>query len=174
MFSLPSASRRIRICHLAVNTLLLLAAVEFVTHPFFDPAREVVFTRVGAVYPDSVRIVVRYPERNALESHVRVLWREYKDRAALEEGWRDGPVLTLMEKDDWVSTINLRSLWPSTTYQCESARVVVCFDQQVIQTDYHPSTGRFSRIPLPQFLSAHSLIHDCRPVPISALWSRPA
>jgi alkaline phosphatase D len=119
LLSLPSASRRIRITHFVVNTLLLLAAVEFVIHPFFDPATDTVFTRVGAVYPDSVKIVVRYPEHNATESRVRVIWREYKEIATDEDGWKHGPVLKLTEAHDWVSTTSLRSLWPSTSYECE-------------------------------------------------------
>jgi alkaline phosphatase D len=115
-----------RITHLAVNTLLFLAAVDFVIHPLFDPAKDVVFTRVGAVYPDSVKIIVRYPEYNATESLVKVVWREYKERTTLEEGWRDGPVLRLTEANDWVNTINLRSLWPSTAYECEFHLAFVC------------------------------------------------
>jgi alkaline phosphatase D len=117
LFSLPSASRRIRITHVAVNTILLLAAIDFVIHPFFDPATDVVFTRVGAVYPDSVNIIARYPEHNATESHVKVVWREFKEGVALEEGWRDGPILKLTEENDWVSTVTLRSLWPTTAYE---------------------------------------------------------
>ena len=88
-------------------------------HPFFDPARDVIFTRVGAVYPDSVKIVVRYPEHNAKESKIKIVWREFKEGTALEEGWRDGPVLKLTEENDWVNTGSLRSLWPSTAYECE-------------------------------------------------------
>jgi alkaline phosphatase D len=120
LFSLPSASRRIRICQLVVNTLLLLAAIEFVIHPLFDPATDVVFTRVGAVYPDGVKIVVRYPESNITESNLRVIWREFKEGTPLDENWRDGPVLKLTEEHDWVNAVNLRSLWPTTTYECES------------------------------------------------------
>jgi len=119
LFSLPSASRNIRIIHIVINTLLLFAAIDFVAHPLFDPATNVVFTRVGAVYPDGVKIVVRYPEFNSTESHVKIVWREYKEMAALEEGWRDGPVVKLTEANDWVNTISLHSLWPSTAYECE-------------------------------------------------------
>jgi alkaline phosphatase D len=118
LFSLPSVSRSIRITHLVVNTLLLFTAVDFVAHPLFDPATDVVFTRVGAVYPDSVKIVIRYPEFNSTESHIKIVWREYKEMAAFEEGWRDGPVVKLEEANDWVNTIGLHSLWPNTAYEC--------------------------------------------------------
>lgn len=119
IFSLPSPSRRIRSTHLAINTLLLLAAVEFVLHPFFDPAADVVFTRVGAVYPDGAKIVVRYPELNATETKVKVIWREFKEGASIDMGWRDGPIIELTEQDDWIGTGKLSSLWPSTAYECE-------------------------------------------------------
>lgn len=75
---------------------------------------------MGAVYPDGVKIVVRYPEANTTESTVKVIWREYKDDAGSDAGWTDGPILTLTEQDDWVNTASLQSLWPSTAYECES------------------------------------------------------
>lgn len=102
-----------------LNTLILLAAAEFVLYPFFDPATEVIFTRVGAVYPDSVKITTRYPDHNSTENSVRLVWREFKEATATDVGWKDGPVFSLTEDDDWVGTVTLSSLWPSTAYECK-------------------------------------------------------
>lgn len=74
VFSIPSPVRALRRANLVINTLLLLATAEFVFFPYFDSASDVVFTRVGALYPDSAKIVVRYPSTNATENLVRVVW----------------------------------------------------------------------------------------------------
>lgn len=105
--------------HYAINTLILLAAAEFVLYPRFDSATDVVFTRIGAVYPDAVNIAIRYPDLNASEHEVRVNWREYKEGATLDEGWKDGPLLKLTEENDWINTGKLTGLWPSTSYECK-------------------------------------------------------
>lgn len=131
MLSLPSASRRIRIVHFLVNTLLLLAAVDFVAHPYFDPASDVIFTRVGAVYPDGAKITVRYPEPNTTENTVKVVWRQFKEDTLPDAGWKDGPAFKLTAENDWVSTRKLGGLWPSTVYECDSfqlANKCVLFD----------------------------------------------
>jgi alkaline phosphatase D len=121
LLSLPSSSRRLRITNFAVNTLLLLAAADFLATPFLDSASDVVFSRVGAVYPDSVKIVVRYPQRDITEDKLRVVWRESKGTAAQQsDKWKDGPVLHFTEERDWVDTVKLDGLWPSTAYECQS------------------------------------------------------
>ena len=102
-----------------INTLLLFAVAEFLLYPFSDSAIDVVFTRVGAIYPDSVKIVMRYPKVNATQNAVKVLWREDKGHADLEVGWMDGPILPLTDDADWVGTVNLGELWPSTKYECQ-------------------------------------------------------
>jgi alkaline phosphatase D len=102
--------------------------VDFVAHPYFDPASDVIFTRVGAVYPDGAKIVVRYPELNAVENNVKAVWRQFKEDAAPDAGWRDGPAFKLTAENDWVSTRRLSGLWPGTTYECESYPVHICFD----------------------------------------------
>ncbi|GJE97915.1 PhoD-like phosphatase-domain-containing protein [Phanerochaete sordida] len=117
LFSIPGPARLLNIANLAINTVLFLFALDFVLYPAYDDAADVVFTRVGAVYPDSAKLVVRYPlnEANATENHVRVLWRQV---SALENSaWHVGPVLNLTAADDWVSTASLGGLWPSTNYE---------------------------------------------------------
>lgn len=102
--------------NLLLNTLLLFAAVDLVVQPLLDTASDVTFTRVGAVYPDSAKIVVRYPETNTSEHRVRVVWRETRPT---DDKWRNGPVLKLNAESDWVNTGLLSGLWPSTSYECE-------------------------------------------------------
>ncbi|KII88819.1 hypothetical protein PLICRDRAFT_124950 [Plicaturopsis crispa FD-325 SS-3] len=115
LLALPSPDARIRFANFALNGLLLLAVVEFTAYPFFDAATDVVFTRVGAVYPDAAKIVVRYPQTNATTHDVRIVWRQQK--VANSDSWKEGPVLSLLESDDWVNTAKLSGLWPSTPYE---------------------------------------------------------
>lgn len=120
LMSLPTSSRRLRLANLAINTMLALFVAEFVLTPFLDPASNVRFSRVGAIYPDRVKITVRYPLLNdtAGEDVVRVVWRE---AAATERiSWKDGPLLNFQEQSDWVDTVSLDGLWPSTSYECGS------------------------------------------------------
>lgn len=79
------------------------------------------FTRVGAVYPESIKIVARYPQYNATDSEtVRVIFRELKSKTPSEtSAWKDGPLMTFQEKHDWVDTVKLGALWPNTSYECE-------------------------------------------------------
>ncbi|KAH9174254.1 PhoD-like phosphatase-domain-containing protein [Lactarius sanguifluus] len=91
----------------SINTLLILLAADFVFTPVFDSATDVTFTRLGAVYPDAVKVTVRYPlfEDGATGHHVRVQWRP------LAAGRRmiDGGTLT--------------KLWPSTEYEYTLANI---------------------------------------------------
>lgn len=118
VFSLPSPSRPLRLANLLINTLLLTAAIDLVAFPYLDDASDVVFTRVGALYPDAAKIVVRYPAANSSENLVRVAYRQTGDAAA-GELWRSGPVLNLTREGDWVGTARVDGLWPSTSYECE-------------------------------------------------------
>jgi len=117
VFSLPSQSRTLRTINFAINALLLLAAAEFALFPLYDNATFVTFTRVGAVYPDAANVVVRYPTtlHNTSENRVQVSWRQ--SSPTLESPWQDGPVLHLTAERDWVDTVRLGDLWPSTTYE---------------------------------------------------------
>lgn len=98
--------------------MLFLFALEFVLYPVIDDAADVVFTRIGAVYPDSAKVVVRYPssEVNATDRQVRLLWRQ---ASGLEATWNSGPEVNLTADHDWVDTARLTGLWPSTNYECK-------------------------------------------------------
>ncbi|KAI0253905.1 PhoD-like phosphatase-domain-containing protein [Lactifluus subvellereus] len=116
LFSLPT-TRLTTIITWSINTLLLLFAADFVFTPVIDSATDVTFTRVGAVYPDAVKVVVRYPlsHANATERDVLILWRPAT--AAAAEPWTDGPTLRLDPEFDWTNTTKLTKLWPSTEYE---------------------------------------------------------
>lgn len=116
LFSLPTHSRALARINLAINALLFLAVLDFVSTPFLDTAADVVFTRVGAVYPDSVKLVARYPKKNATEDTLLVLYRE----ATANATWKEGPQLHLTADADWAQTARIPNLWPSTSYECQS------------------------------------------------------
>jgi len=103
-----------------INTLLFLAVVDFTITPFVDTASDLVFTRVGALYPDSAKIVVRYPKANATEHTLLLVYRE-----SAEDSWKDGPRLHLNQSFDWVDTVRLTNLWPATSYECQSTLIIV-------------------------------------------------
>ncbi|OSX64704.1 hypothetical protein POSPLADRAFT_1073160 [Postia placenta MAD-698-R-SB12] len=113
LLTLPTRSRALRVANLAINTLIFAAAVEFVAYPFFDDAADVVYTRIGAMYPDATKLVVRYPGDSAAHREVRVLWRQ----ADAADSWNNGPVANLTSESDWVATVRLDGLWPSTSYE---------------------------------------------------------
>lgn len=118
ILSLPSTSRRLRLSNVFINTLLIAAAADFVVTPFLDTASDVVFTRIGAVHPDSVKIVARYPEFNSTgQTNRRLIYRETTSLAL--ESWKDGPIMTFAEDRDWVDTVKLTGLWPNTSYECK-------------------------------------------------------
>ena len=121
VFSVPSPVPALRYANLAINTLLLLAVAEFLLVPYFDDASGVVFTRVGALYPDAAKIVVRYPPTtNATENLVRLSWRQLDKKGSTDAPWREGPLANLTAQSDWVGIVRLPGLWPSTTYECMS------------------------------------------------------
>ena len=95
-----------------INTLLVAAAADLAFTPFFDAAHDVTYTRVGAVYPDSVKIQVRYPANDSL----LVLYRE---ALSVSPEWKVGAQVHPLEEFDWVDTVQLTNLWPSTKYECQ-------------------------------------------------------
>jgi len=109
IFTLPTSIRRLRLASLTINSLLFLAVVDLTAEPYYNNASDVIFTRVGAVYPDSVKIAVRYP---GITDPLYVVWRQ--SRAQL---WSLGPEFNLTEENDWVSTVTLSQLYPSTEYE---------------------------------------------------------
>ncbi|KAI0713393.1 PhoD-like phosphatase-domain-containing protein [Earliella scabrosa] len=118
VFSVPSPVRALHYANLAINTLLLLAVAEFLAVPYFDDASGVVYTRVGALTPDAAKIVVRYPPTtNATENLVRLSWRQANTNGLTDAPWRPGPLANLTADHDWVQSVRLSGLWPSTTYE---------------------------------------------------------
>ena len=119
LFSLPSRSHTLQTFNFGINILLFIAAAEFVFYPLYDNAEAVAFTRIGAVYPDSVKIAVRYPPTSNLSEHnVQVSWRQ---KSSTSEGhWQDGPIAHLRPENDWIDTVKLEGLWPHTSYECTS------------------------------------------------------
>ncbi|KAH9483815.1 hypothetical protein JR316_0003293 [Psilocybe cubensis] len=111
LFSLPTPSRLLFLLNFAINTLLLAASADLAISPFFDTAPDVAFTRVGAVYPDSVKLLVRHPYPN---DSLAVLYREQSNSSL---PWKPGPTLNLTEHSDWAQTVRLAGLWPSTSYE---------------------------------------------------------
>lgn len=87
-------------------------------YPVIDHASSVTFTRVGALYPDSAKITVRYPQVGANETQVQVVWRQASTNN-VQPAWKAGPTAQLSEQRDWVNTVRLNGLWPSTTYECK-------------------------------------------------------
>jgi alkaline phosphatase D len=120
LFSLPT-TRLTSILTWSINTALILLAADFVFTPVVDSAADVTFTRVGAVYPDAAKIVVRYPisDANVTDRDVLILWRPAT--AAAAEPWTDGPIVHLQPESDWTNTTKLANLWPSTEYECAYA-----------------------------------------------------
>jgi len=116
LFSLPT-TRLASAITVSINTLLILFAADFILAPLIYSATDVTFTRVGAVYSDAVKVVVRYPPSgtNATEHDVLVLWRAAT--AATADPWTDGPTLRLELESDWTDTARLTKLWPSTDYE---------------------------------------------------------
>lgn len=111
-FSLPTSIRRLQTASLLINSLIFLAAVDFVVGPYFDDALNVTFTRVGAVYPDAVKIAIRYPSTT---EPIHILWRPSRNNS--DHSWTVGPSVTLSHVNDWVNTTRLPQLWPDTAYE---------------------------------------------------------
>ncbi|KAF9459580.1 PhoD-like phosphatase-domain-containing protein [Collybia nuda] len=117
LFSFPSRLRWLQLVNILLNALLLGAAADFAFTPFFDTASDVMFTRIGAVYPDSIKIAARYPQPNITNTEtLRVIFRELKVPSELPT-WKDGPLMTFHNDNDWVDTVSLGSLWPNTSYE---------------------------------------------------------
>ena len=60
--------------------------------------------------------MVRYPTAgNETSNQVQILYKE-----ALADGfaWKDGPIVSLSQENDWVNVTKLTGLWPNTEYEC--------------------------------------------------------
>ncbi|KAJ3814294.1 PhoD-like phosphatase-domain-containing protein [Lentinula aff. lateritia] len=110
LLSLRTPSRIIRWTNIVINSLIMLAFLDFCASPYFDHASDVVFSRIGAVSDKSAKILVRYPNLNET---IQLIWRESKPNAA----WNKGEILNLSQENDWADTVTLSGLWPSTKYE---------------------------------------------------------
>ncbi|XP_006458395.1 hypothetical protein AGABI2DRAFT_65139 [Agaricus bisporus var. bisporus H97] len=137
LLCLPSPFHPLNWANLAVNTLLLAAAAEFAITPFFDKAQNVTFTRVGAIYANGAKIVVRYPSPSVEDSSVDVLWREVSNGTH----WQQGPTANLSQHSDWVATVKVENLLPDTQYEY----ILVDSNRTTLPYPSHPI--RFSTFP---------------------------
>jgi alkaline phosphatase D len=109
-------------------------AADFTFRPLLNLHDDLIFTRVGAVYHDAAKIVVRYP---GVEDGIRIVWKQSSGvvdaaadvRSDNEIGWTDGPLVKPSSDQDWVGVAKLENLWTSTTYQCTSGAILLpgCF-----------------------------------------------
>ncbi|KAF8311551.1 hypothetical protein DL93DRAFT_2060834 [Clavulina sp. PMI_390] len=122
LFNLPTKSTALKLVGLLINVAMVSMVADFLYRPLFDTHDDLIFTRVGAVYHDAAKIVVRYP---GAEEGVRIVWKQVSGVAASlgatnddwESGWTDGPLVSLSEETDWVGTTKIENLWTSTKYQ---------------------------------------------------------
>ncbi|KDQ12330.1 hypothetical protein BOTBODRAFT_34617 [Botryobasidium botryosum FD-172 SS1] len=120
LFDLPHPAFGIRLLGFAINLVFFLAAVDFVFKPLFIPHNDVIFTRIGAVDPDGVKVLIRYPGVEG--SEVKIMWKETATATGIEHtlglsGWKDGPTVALEADNDWVAVGRISGLWPSTSYK---------------------------------------------------------
>lgn len=116
ILTLPMGSRRLRLFSLLVNTLLLLVSIEFAAEDYLHDAPDAMFTRLGAIYPDSVKLAVRYPHHN---DPIHIVWRKVRESSDPQaQPWTLGPPIMLSEVDDWVNSTTISPLWPNTVYEC--------------------------------------------------------
>ncbi|KAF8334191.1 PhoD-like phosphatase-domain-containing protein [Cantharellus anzutake] len=120
LFNLPTLAPWAKAIGFLINLACIAMVADFVARPFYETHEDLVFTRVGAVYHDAAKIVVRYPRPS---EGLRIVWKQMDGTGMLaysdsdESGWVDGPSLDLKAEDDWVGVTRLDSLWASTRYQ---------------------------------------------------------
>lgn len=149
LLSIPSPVKALTTANVLMNTILLFLSADLVLEPYFDAAEDVVFTRVGAVYPDSARIVVRYPPESTTDSAlINIFWRQVT--AYGDPTWTPGPVANLTRESDWVATVSIGSLWPSTDYECQYAPLCPGFIEIDISPLRYTQRSRGQQISLPR------------------------
>lgn len=122
LFSLPTTNTSLKFLSFFVNLTLLGFFLDFLYRPSLNLHNDLIFTRVGAVYSDSVKIQVRYPSPEG--DAIRLVWKQLSgglsglEETSDHEGWTDGPLVALSEDNDWVGISRLENLWASTEYQC--------------------------------------------------------
>jgi alkaline phosphatase D len=118
ILTLPTTSRRLRLSSLLVNSLLLLASIEFAVEDYLYDAPDAVFTRLGAIYPDKAKLVIRYPH---FKDPIHVVWRKVRGSPDAQiQPWTLGSPVMLSEAGDWVNSTTISPLWPNTVYECKS------------------------------------------------------
>jgi len=141
LLSLHTRSKLLRLCTLAVNTVLIVFAADFALSPAYRPAKELIFARIGAVQPDSVKVQIRYPQDNATEGFISVKYRPATHDGREGEMWQNGPSIQVHEDNDWVGSATLPSLWPNTTYE------YILTNSTSHALSYPPSPLRFKTFP---------------------------
>ncbi|KAF9792298.1 hypothetical protein BJ322DRAFT_33430 [Thelephora terrestris] len=115
ILTLPTTSRRLRLSSLLVNSLLLLASIEFAVEDYLYDAPDAVFTRLGAIYPDKAKLVIRYPH---FKDPIHVVWRKVRGSPDAQiQPWTLGSPVMLSEAGDWVNSTTISPLWPNTVYE---------------------------------------------------------
>lgn len=123
ILTLPMGSRWLRLFSLIVNSLLLLASIEFAIGDYLHDAPDAMFTRLGAVYPDGVKLAIRYPHHT---DPIHVVWRKVRESSDMQaQPWILGPPVIVSEATDWVNSTTISSLWPNTIYECNSLALFI-------------------------------------------------
>lgn len=151
ILTLPTSSRRLRLFSLFFNSLLLLSSVEFVIEDYLYDAPEVVFTRLGAIYPDKAKLAIRYPHH---QDPIHVVWRRVRESFDMQaQSWTLGPPVMLSEVGDWVNSTTISPLWPNTIYECKSSgHSVASMFLTLVQIRWRPRINNF--YPTHEFLSS--------------------
>lgn len=103
----------------AINTVLLVLAIDFTTYPLRHPARDVTFSRIGAIDHQSAKILLRYPIQMQNDTSLKVVFRTAPHERTEGGPWIDGPIVYLNEYADWTNYTILKNLWPNTVYECK-------------------------------------------------------
>lgn len=145
LLSLKTRQRLPNITNVVINTVLLLASLDLALNPLVYNESAVVFSRLGAVYPDAAKITVRYPGSQGPSQEIQVLYREVLTPPT---SWKNGPFVSLSEEHDWVNTTKLSSLWPSTDYECKPKYCLTGFSALNLSLDtFTTSDGIFLPYP---------------------------
>lgn len=119
ILSSHTRSKLLRLTNLLINTVLFVFAVDLVVSPLYQPTNDLTFARIGAVQPDSVKVLVRYPQENATKGVVTVRYRPAQEEGEEGQKWLNGPSVFVSAEDDWIGAATISSLWPSTKYECK-------------------------------------------------------
>ncbi|KAL1917993.1 uncharacterized protein VTP21DRAFT_3259 [Calcarisporiella thermophila] len=100
----------------AVNFIILLMLLDFTFRDrFFFAARDLAFTRTGAITAHSARVFVRMPSVEQLRIEYRAIDSDLF--------WKKGPEIHLEPQHDFTATVSLEGLQPNTRYEWRFLRV---------------------------------------------------